>query len=50
MNRLAQGQANDALDRIVAALRLAGTLGSGIHGFDDTPDGVGQGAVPVEDQ
>jgi hypothetical protein len=42
MDRLAQGQADDALDRIVAAGRLAGTLGGGIHRLDDTPDGIGQ--------
>ncbi|MNC80980.1 hypothetical protein D3C75_1339620 [compost metagenome] len=50
VDRLAQGQADDTLDRILAALRLTGTLGGGVHGLDDTPDRVGQRAVPVEDQ
>ncbi|MNC23486.1 hypothetical protein D3C75_715150 [compost metagenome] len=50
VDRLVQGQTDDTLDRSVAALRLAGTLCGDIHGLDDTPNGIGQGAIPVEDQ
>ncbi|EST17028.1 hypothetical protein EDP1_3855 [Pseudomonas putida S610] len=50
VDRLGQRQPDDPLDGLLLTGRLAGTLGSDLHGFDDAPDGVGQGTIPVEDQ